>query len=1267
MSPHRRPRSLPRLLFTICLLSLSAGQPARAEGPPPNDDFANATVIDALPFEAEGDLADATLEPNEPTDCEGSERTIWFRFNPTADADVVASLSGLYGPVLAVFAVQADGSLDLLSCGEYDHGSSIFPFAARSGASYLFSIGTYRTEDIPYRFSLGNDDLGRVEGTITAEGLPLTDGCVDAELIQEEPDQETFVGRAADAGPDGRFHLGALPTGDYRISFSECVWPRTYLTEWYDDRPSQDLAAAVHVEAGEALQGIDADLARGGVVSGRVTDEAEQPLEGICINDGSARTDADGRYRLTGLPTGTVKVGFAGDECFSSGRYFGEWWDDKTDEDSADPVPVVAGQETIGIDARLRLGGWIAGQVTDDEGNPIPNVCVSIPQGQYGSLARDTTDEDGRYLLSPLETGEYPVQITNCGSGDWLGEWYEDAADRDAATAVPVTVGQGTEGIDVVLMEGGSISGRILDHLGQPIFGACANGYRILDGPITRFEDHSTTGFDGIFRLHALPPGDYLIRFDKCTSGVAYAPEWYDDAADQSSADPVHVDAGQDLNGVDAALAPGSVRILQTGDSTTVSEGGSGDTYWLTIDSMPTKPVTVAVDAGSQLTVSPSTVTFAGNSCCASYKITIQAVDDRVAEDAHLATIEHRITTDDPSYATIPPPSLSVSIDDNDNLGIRLVETEGSTRVTEAGSGDSYSVALESQPTGVVTVAAEPDAQVVVAPSTISFTPADWQTPQVVNVTAADDSVNEGPHQGQISHRVSSVDPMYDELTLASVTATIADNDGTPTTLTNLGPASAFTGDPITLSAKLAGPGEAPVPAKSLTFTLKKGGTIYRTASAQTDAEGRASVTLSPSNLPLGSYSVETTFTGDVLTLPSADSDPFAILKRPTLLSLTAPASVYVGAGIPVSATLRDQPTGNPLAGKQVTFALLRNGSQVTSVNALTGANGTSSATLPAAQAGEYTIQVSYVGDATRDGSASSTTVSVLRRAASASLTSAGGEYGESASLTGRLTDQASGAGLEGRWVTFSVLDGEAVLTSGQGYVGSNGNTFANVTLDMPTGEYTAEIRFAGDAIYEPAVARGPMHVWPASLNVTDYQGPTQGTRGQTVGMRARLISLSSERPIEGEELIFSLGATVRTAITDGDGWAQVQMPLEQEPGQQYVAITMEETPNYITNGGWQPFEVRWEHTFTSQNDQGTVHVNPTTKEFQFWLSPFTKSAIKLDPLMQVQTLPNGHRGATIRYSDATLTLAGVFDLDEGKFAAVVNMNSNTYLPVRIL
>ena len=70
-----------------------------------------------------------------------------------------------------------------------------------------------------------------------------------------------------------------------------------------------------------------------------------------------------------------------------------------------------------------------------------------------------------------------------------------------------------------------------------------------------------------------------------------------------------------------------------------------------------------------------------------------------------------------------------------------IVPDTGLSPVGEGGTG-SYTVVLDSEPLGVVTVtAASADAgAVTVTPASLTFTPVNWATAQTVTVTAVDDN-----------------------------------------------------------------------------------------------------------------------------------------------------------------------------------------------------------------------------------------------------------------------------------------------------------------------------------------------------------------------------------------------------------------------------------------------------------------------------------------------------------------------------------------------
>lgn len=112
----------------------------------------------------------------------------------------------------------------------------------------------------------------------------------------------------------------------------------------------------------------------------------------------------------------------------------------------------------------------------------------------------------------------------------------------------------------------------------------------------------------------------------------------------------------------------------------------------------------------------------------------------------------------------VPAPGVTVS--------------KATATVTEGGATDSYTVVLEMEPTQNVMVNITNNSTEVTADKTqLTFTNADWDTPQVVTLTAVDDTEDEAVENAGITHTVVSDDLGYNGLTVASVNVTINDND----------------------------------------------------------------------------------------------------------------------------------------------------------------------------------------------------------------------------------------------------------------------------------------------------------------------------------------------------------------------------------------------------------------------------------------------------------------------------------------------------------
>jgi len=128
--------------------------------------------------------------------------------------------------------------------------------------------------------------------------------------------------------------------------------------------------------------------------------------------------------------------------------------------------------------------------------------------------------------------------------------------------------------------------------------------------------------------------------------------------------------------------------------------------------------------------------------------------------------------------------NAEIEIDDSgrtvapgNEIGVRILESQGSTTVFEGQTTDRYTIELTSQPTSDVTISfATDDAQIgAIAP--VTFTPDNFDIRQTITVESVDDQVVTGDRTSTISHTVTSADADYQGITVEDVTATITEND----------------------------------------------------------------------------------------------------------------------------------------------------------------------------------------------------------------------------------------------------------------------------------------------------------------------------------------------------------------------------------------------------------------------------------------------------------------------------------------------------------
>ena len=260
----------------------------------------------------------------------------------------------------------------------------------------------------------------------------------------------------------------------------------------------------------------------------------------------------------------------------------------------------------------------------------------------------------------------------------------------------------------------------------------------------------------------------------------------------------------------------------------TVPEGDSR-TYTVVLETQPTGPVTVtpSVSGSADVTVSPSELTFTTQSWDQAQTVTVSAAQDADSGNDE-ATVSHTVSGGD--YGSVTAPDVAVTAEDDDERGI---EVSATALTVPEGDSRTYTVVLETQPTGPVTVtpSVSGSADVTVSPSELTFTTQSWDQAQTVTVSAAQDA-DSGNDEATVSHTVSGGD--YGSVTASDVGVTVEDDDerGVEVSATALsvpeGDSRTYTvvlesqpTGPVTVTPSVSGSADVTVSPSELTFTTQ--------------------------------------------------------------------------------------------------------------------------------------------------------------------------------------------------------------------------------------------------------------------------------------------------------------------------------------------------------------------------------------------------------------------------------------------------------------
>ena len=393
------------------------------------------------------------------------------------------------------------------------------------------------------------------------------------------------------SGPNGTYDVGGLAAGDYRIRFRD--FDHGHVEQYWNDEATAEAADDIAVTGGATTSGKDAVLALGGNITGTITGAGGADLEDVEATAYAwnaagqfwedvayALTNAAGEYNLSGLPTGTYRVGFYD---YSHG-YSQEYWNDKATLEAAADIPVAAGTTTNAKNAVLDAGAHITGAVTGAAGAPLAGTEVTAytwnaAEHFWDDVAYAETNAWGQYDLAGLPTGIYRVGFYDYSDADHAPEYWNNSASIEGADDIPVTSGTTVNGKNARLGADGSIAGTVTAPPGYDLTDIYVDAYENVAGAWEHVAG-TYVRVGGTYILGDLPAGTYRIGFKD--DAAALATEYWDDKTTIGAANDITVAGGVVAGGRDATLAEAPARVTYQNQTLPTISGEAHDGHTLT-------------------------------------------------------------------------------------------------------------------------------------------------------------------------------------------------------------------------------------------------------------------------------------------------------------------------------------------------------------------------------------------------------------------------------------------------------------------------------------------------------------------------------------------------------------------------------------------------------------------------------------------------------------------------------------------------------------
>jgi hypothetical protein len=296
----------------------------------------------------------------------------------------------------------------------------------------------------PRQFKTGT---GRIRGRVLA-----SDGGGPIRRAQVRISGQDIAPRAALTDAEGRFEFRDLPAGRFTLQATKSG----FMSVQYGQTRPFESGKPIELLDKQALDNADLSMPRGGVISGRVTDEFGDAIPDVSVT-AMRQTWSNGRRRLTPAPGRIAQTNDLGQfriYGLPPGEYF--------------VSASIRGSALEMMDLEVMMSGAVQGGPT-----------ASTPKSGYAATYYPGTPNVSEAQRIAIGVGQ---EVTSADFG-----------------LVPVRLAR--------------VSGIVIGSDGKPLEGAmitAAPASRDFSAPIG--PGGARTGKDGSFTLNSVPPGDYVLQ-----------------------------------------------------------------------------------------------------------------------------------------------------------------------------------------------------------------------------------------------------------------------------------------------------------------------------------------------------------------------------------------------------------------------------------------------------------------------------------------------------------------------------------------------------------------------------------------------------------------------------------------------------------------------------------------------------------------------------------------------------------------------------------